>query len=105
MTYFLPKVKFHPSTACPIMTKVVDEIIKVKFHPRLSHNGHAVVDGVLVGAGLLWPLEPAVLFVDGMGWVPIRCLYYIQGFPSFYNLQFERMNGSIEIGVGLKMKS
>jgi hypothetical protein len=48
----------------------VDEIIKVKFHPRLSHKGHAVVDGVLVGAGLLWPLEPACSFC---GW---------NGFPS-----------------------
>jgi hypothetical protein len=27
----------------------------VKDHPQLSHNGH-LVDGALVGAGLLWSL-------------------------------------------------
>jgi hypothetical protein len=24
-------------------------------HPQLSHNGHPVDDGALVGAGSLWP--------------------------------------------------
>jgi hypothetical protein len=34
------------------------------------------------------------------GWdgFPSPCLYYIQCFSSLPNLQFERMNGSIEIG-------
>jgi hypothetical protein len=64
------------------------------------------VDGVLVGAALLWPLEPVDLFVDEMGWVPIQLpLLYTVFFVSLPNLQFERMNGSIEIGVALKMKS
>jgi hypothetical protein len=62
------------------------------------------VYGVLVGAGLLWPLEPADLFVDGMGSHPVAFIIYCV-FLSLPNLQFEQMNGSIEIGVGLKMKS
>ncbi len=30
-------------------------IIAVEVHPQLSHNGHPVDDGALVGAGSLWP--------------------------------------------------
>jgi len=37
---------------------VKPNINSVEVHPQLSNNGHPV-DGALVGAGSLWPGEPA----------------------------------------------
>jgi len=37
-----------------LVTKVKPNINSVEVHPQLSNNGHPV-DGVLVGAGSLWP--------------------------------------------------
>jgi len=60
---------YKPSTSLPItyfptyiwdlfltefVTKVKPNINSVEVHPQLSNNGHPV-DGVLVGAGSLWP--------------------------------------------------
>jgi hypothetical protein len=37
-----------------LVTKVKPNINSVDVHPQLSNNGHPV-NGVLVGAGSLWP--------------------------------------------------
>jgi hypothetical protein len=37
-----------------LVTKVKPNINSVEVHPQLRNNGHPV-DGVLVGAGSLWP--------------------------------------------------
>jgi hypothetical protein len=37
-----------------LVTKLKPNINSVEVHPQLSNNGHPV-DGVLVGAGSLWP--------------------------------------------------
>jgi len=48
---FVFSVMFLPSE---LVTKMKPNINSVEVHPQLSPNGHPV-DGVLVGAGALWP--------------------------------------------------
>jgi hypothetical protein len=48
-----------------LVTKVKPNINSVKVHPQLSNNGHPV-DGVLGGAGLLWPKTGVVHSLVGL---------------------------------------
>jgi hypothetical protein len=45
-----------------LVTKVKPTINSVEIHPQLSSNEHPV-DGVLVGAGSLWPLHTIMVWV------------------------------------------
>jgi hypothetical protein len=44
-----------------LVTKVKPNFNSVEVHPQLSYNRRPM-DGVLVGAGSLWPLYPSFLF-------------------------------------------
>ncbi len=68
----------HPLHA-PLLLKLWMKLLsRWNFIHDLVIMGHAVVDGVLVGAGLLWPLEPAFLLFgwDGMGSHPVAFIIY-----------------------------
>ncbi len=51
------------------VTKMKPASNSVEDHPQLSHNSHPV-DGALVGAGSLWPVNHCGLTFWLISWVP-----------------------------------